>query len=588
MVGCPRSTVSRCRQATASLLTSATVPDLTFHEMAFLKQPRREPQQPVSRRRELEKKREDREREEISAFFLHKSLPDRYDTQGRKQPDISGLSSHDGKTGNRSSQSHDRRHIVDKDRLPPQTNDHATQVVDQGPLRTREESRASTYISWSSSHPSPCVRAQSLSETRGLSSTPVRVRDALARTGIFDSTGIQFAANFGHERPQPEVFTHNNVIGARPIPTTELPEQDAQQATVPPVRIVRYHDRGTMAGDEFMDLRSPEAHAKGAATQTEPDSARAKPWDTTVVQQTGNKVEARTAYEASVGLTDMTDLNKTDSHRTRPAETAVRQNGGSPRLEVGPARPQAPKRAIVERLEALAEDAKSQTSPAASSTTALMNHQPTRTAHDLGPLNADLGPAIPINDLQTTVPDANRFVTSPVYRAIQANLAPLDPSSSSHPTYPQLTPFRVLTLHNMPQTQYAPTAAHITHGKGELAYNPRPELKPVQGIVHGEAQSMQDYIAEIERHAWDGSEQGENHKTSPLREAHISRHSSRSDLNGNDGNDSAHFRSGTGSMCLPVDRADISYQDRGLDADWEEEEEQRFMSSFWSPNGYLR
>ncbi|ROW11402.1 hypothetical protein VMCG_01571 [Cytospora schulzeri] len=71
------------------------LPDLTFHEMAFLKQPRREPQKPISRSREKERRRSERELEEVSAFFLHKNLPESHDASGRKQTAISGLSSLD-------------------------------------------------------------------------------------------------------------------------------------------------------------------------------------------------------------------------------------------------------------------------------------------------------------------------------------------------------------------------------------------------------------------------------------------------------------------------------------------------------------
>ncbi|KAL2290640.1 hypothetical protein FJTKL_14675 [Diaporthe vaccinii] len=72
------------------------LPDLTFHEMHFLKRP--PPPKPVSRGRERAKKRGERELEEVSAFFLHKGLPEAAGTSGRDQPTLSGASSLDRAT----------------------------------------------------------------------------------------------------------------------------------------------------------------------------------------------------------------------------------------------------------------------------------------------------------------------------------------------------------------------------------------------------------------------------------------------------------------------------------------------------------
>lgn len=336
-----------------------------------------------------------------------------------------------------------------------------------------------------------------------------------------------------------------------------------------------------MAGGDATNLDNSKTHAKGTGTQTESATGRATPTDA--------NIKASAACEASNRPDDMSDTSKMHSHQERDRETELCQIDVSSRVKEAPERPRAPKWAVVERLEALAEDLDSQKPPTASTTTAHMNDQPAGTMWNgasHAPYTADLISTRPFNHLQRSLIDTSRYAPRHASTPIQTNVAPAEASTSYHLTYPKSVPIKVTMPNIVSPSQCVPTTNHSDLTMSEVAYEPRPRNMTVQVNVCGSQQIMQDYIAEIEREAWDAPEEDEFNRTSSLMEARIMQSSPL--LNRKDENDyeRAYPRSTVSSTSPPLGRAEVIHLDRVEIADWEQEDEQRFMSSFWRPNGY--
>ncbi|KAF3762499.1 hypothetical protein M406DRAFT_332878 [Cryphonectria parasitica EP155] len=109
------------------------VTDLAFHEMSFLKQPRQEARKSLSRNRESQRKRDDRQFEEISAFFAPKGPPERHDAQDRRQSVASALSSYDGRTGGNSTHTSGHQILKDWPNLVPTRDQYGPKLVGQQP-----------------------------------------------------------------------------------------------------------------------------------------------------------------------------------------------------------------------------------------------------------------------------------------------------------------------------------------------------------------------------------------------------------------------------------------------------------------------
>lgn len=211
--------------------------------MHFLKRP--PPQKPVPRGRERAKRRGERELEEVSAFFQHKGLPEASGTSGRDQPTVSGVSSLDRATRNSSAS------IID---APPHQPRSGEEYKHKSPDMDRESSKGATNWTWSSSYV-PLERGTAQASVArehvpAQSSTPSRSRDALERTGIFRNTGISCV-----ERPKKASRatsrSKNNSSNREPLAVVSDDIVNRQPDTSKKdVRIVRYQDRGVMASEE--------------------------------------------------------------------------------------------------------------------------------------------------------------------------------------------------------------------------------------------------------------------------------------------------------------------------------------------------
>ncbi|KAJ0121261.1 hypothetical protein J7T55_008424 [Diaporthe amygdali] len=315
--------------------------------MQFLKRPR--PPKPVPRDREGAKRRGEKQLEEVSAFFLQKSLPEGFGASGRKKPVVSCPSSLDGATADSSASNLEAPlHHFNLS----QKNEH--QPSDQ----VRDMSRGTTHYTWSSSYapldPGTARMSEVEVQKSVQSSTPPRIRDTLEKTAMSCSdrrpklmNGIMSRSkDVSDEKPQ-AVFADS--VKVRP----NAPRQE--------VRIVRYHDRGMMASEEA------EATAERRTRPTEtPRDAMQYPTQT----------PAR--FEASAGCAKSYEVSPEDEAFSRPYEAEDTQTAkGFHAADHGtrPKRPKSPKWTMVEQLEAAVENVESQKSqsglPRASSSLAV-------------------------------------------------------------------------------------------------------------------------------------------------------------------------------------------------------------------------
>lgn len=318
---------------------SAVVPDLTFHEMHFLKRP--PPPKPVPRGREREKRRGERELEEVSAFFLRKGLPEASAAPNRDQP-VHGASSLARATLDSSASS------IDMPPHPSRSDEgygHKSSHVD------RESSRGATNWTWSSSY-APLERgivqaSVAREHVTAQSSTPSRSRNALERTGIFQNTGISCV-----ERPKEMSSatsrSKNNSSNREPLAVVSADIVNRESDTSrQKVRIVRYHDRGVMAGEEAENTTG----YRHKATGTRQDA---------VEQPTGEIRAKITASANSVSCSRFAPGEKPVS--IPQGEGCVHTAAGFHAADHDPGldRPRAPKCTVVEQLQAAAENVNSQ------------------------------------------------------------------------------------------------------------------------------------------------------------------------------------------------------------------------------------
>ncbi|KAI1498873.1 hypothetical protein F5X99DRAFT_392068 [Biscogniauxia marginata] len=186
------------------------IPDLAFSDMQFLKHQKRESQpKPLSRSRLRERRRENREIEQVSSFFLPSkaerrpkgpAIPTREDD--RNAGDASKQHERDLIT-----HSHHRNLEVSSSRHSPITLYHGWSPSSydricplpthnfSGSERRQASSKATSYFTWSSSHQSP-RQLRHDTETGSYFSdstktvTPEPVKKALVATGVYKDTGI--------------------------------------------------------------------------------------------------------------------------------------------------------------------------------------------------------------------------------------------------------------------------------------------------------------------------------------------------------------------------------------------------------------
>lgn len=340
MAGHQKISVRSLSQECHTQTNSALVPDLTFHEMHFLKRP--PPQKPVPRGRERAKRRGERELEEVSAFFLHKDLPEASGIPGRDQPTVSGASSLD-RAARISSAS-----IIG---AAPHQSRSDEENGHEVPDMDRESSRGATNWTWSSSYvPLERGTAQASVAREHVptqSSTPSRSQDALERTGIFMNTGITHV-----DRPKKASKatsrSKNNSSNREPLAVASADILNRQQDTSSQnVRIVRYHDRGVMANEED----DTTAGWRQKVIETRQDA---------VEQPKGVTPAMITASASSVTCSRVASEDEAVTRPQGEGDVCIATAFDAADHETGLERPRSPKCTVVEQLEAAAQNVASQ------------------------------------------------------------------------------------------------------------------------------------------------------------------------------------------------------------------------------------
>lgn len=312
------------------------VPDLTFHEMHFLKRP--PPPKPVPRDRERAERRGERELEEVSAFFLHKGMPEASSGSGRDHPAISGASSLDRATRGSSAFGID---------APSRRSRPGDEYVHRSPDMDRESSRAATTWTWSSSCVAPkrqTTQARGAREhVHAKSSTPSPTQNALGRTRESENAGArsrQVLSATSHSKNisttrEPFAVVSSEIVNRQP----DMSRQN--------VRIVRYHDRGVMASEEAENAAG--CHQKGTGAQ--PDAVERPRRGTPAKSPAFKSIVKCSRFGPEDGR-----VNLTQGEGEVCVAGAVHTAGH----DSVPDRPRSPKCTMVEQLEVAVENGKFQ------------------------------------------------------------------------------------------------------------------------------------------------------------------------------------------------------------------------------------
>lgn len=589
--------------------------------MDFLKQPRTEPPKKPSRHRTGEKRRDERELEEISAFFLHKRPPERLDMHGRKQPNVSGLSSLED-AAFESSTNDGARHEMKPHRLSNsprdvsapslRSNEVPFKLQGRGSTNDRELSKGPSYFSWSASHASPDLASIPAQPTQNKStessSTPAGIREALAHTGVYGNTGIYHDINTIkhadglHSFPNDKSEIVRQLASNTPQPIVKKRVQDGS------VRIVRYQDRGTMATEDRVTSSTIESGdiIRGASIVAERGPG--------MPQYSTKGISTMAPAAVGDGSNEPPHANKEllTNKSCSISDTSRRENG----QESGPSRPKAPRLKLIERLEAEAESQASQYSRSHSATPREA-HGFRQNSHLPSSQNASLEVCRPT----PLAPTRSRGTAplpgeSPVYKTTPALTRPSTQHTGDGYTAPHYSPWRTSTGDQDAFT-YAPRAANgpinpavpntVQHVHNDHITAPSRAQRPVPLRVqqYSQQETMQDYIDKIEREVLERKEEEPpEHDFSPWSRPYLDNFGTENPPTGDVewGNEVSEYQTGAGSREL--DRgfrreqgnilqgvgalsADSRYPAVELENLDEDVEEQEFMSNFWRPNQYL-
>lgn len=308
--------------------------------MHFLKRP--PPPKPVPREREKAKRRGERELEEVSAFFLHKGMPEASSGSGRDHPAMSGPSSLDRATRGSSAFGID---------APPHHSGPGDEYVHRSPGMDRESSRGATTRTWSSSCAAPERQPTQASGAKehvpAKSSTPSPTQNALGRTTGSENADVRCV---GRSRQVLSATSRSKIISSTREPlamvSAEIVNRQPDMSTQN-VRIVRYHDRGVMASEEAENAAGCHHKVTGGRT------------DAVEPPQRGTPAKS----PASVSIVNYS--------RFGPEEGRVNLTQGEGEVRVAaavhaadhdsvPDRPRSPKCMMVEQLEAAVENGRFQ------------------------------------------------------------------------------------------------------------------------------------------------------------------------------------------------------------------------------------
>lgn len=533
--------------------------------MSFLKQPRSGHQTSVPHRRDAKKRRErsEKELEEISAFFLQKDVSGKFDVQGSKRPRSSGLSRLGEGTGHSAAYESGRHESWSPSKIEGGMDDHLTGYNEEHDLQ-RDWSKANTYVTWSPSHLSPSRSQRPHPTELQRSSTPATIRDALVRSGVFDNTGIlhETPAVRGNKQLQPEdpLFVCSNTAEQLSAPA---PQPQA-------IRIVRYHDRGIMASD---DASLQDAHSR----DTEHTSTRNVHEDelsTTNPKSTAIQTDVARNAESSAEPTATSSGNNNPSDLVGIEKLGNQQGDGDDTI-AGPSRPVAPKSTLVSKLEAI--------------TDGLVRddfRQPAVAAMHVIEHRVNIIDETSFQ--QSSVPTSDQALSSrPTIlqermRQAQYSLPVL--AAQSYPSGSSQSPLIGVPASSIVSEYSATAAAHDERFSYPIAKENSTSVDSVSTRAHPALQTMHDYIVQLEQEVRDRPQEIEcNERHDDLEEIDAEEPHA-AFLGGAD----EHIQPFIDPIDRDYDRApcNASHHAWGNVATLEEDDEQRFLSSFWKPNRY--
>lgn len=331
--------------------------------MDYLRKPRRESQKPQSHKCEADKKRADREREEVSAFFLQPNAPSNIDLREKSKPTTAWFPSADGAPVDTSSHVSGRRRHSSYAAVAAEQDRYPAVAHEREPNEKSEEGRTTTYLSWT---PTPS-RASSKTRTRltrkppkdqnsSRSQTPARVREALAETGIFHNTGIRrMATNCEDDkiwsRPEQVVPQQRERSPHHPVSWTHQERRDE------PIRIVRYQDRGTMVNQDDTRYSSPDKRKIEVHIRTCAATGRERTQKASEVPKS-TSVGSRAAVASGLQTQPLCQIEdpRTFLGSSQVFENPTATDDNDAEREAQPERAVPPNLSIVERLEAAASN----------------------------------------------------------------------------------------------------------------------------------------------------------------------------------------------------------------------------------------
>ncbi|KAI0889835.1 uncharacterized protein GGS22DRAFT_177007 [Annulohypoxylon maeteangense] len=239
------------------------ISDLAFSQMQFMKHQKRNPQpKPLSKSRLREKRREGREIEEVSSFFLpHGTDRNTRAPRGHDPSSDNGHQSIEHQAGRLPSihfQELSKPSPSDHRQYPntihiSQPHDETAETLSLNPYRYIEDGKDSgkstEYFTWSTSHHSPRVNGRANSSSPDVSgsvwtTTPEPVRKDLIATGIYRDTGIPLyddrLAEQNVERRETDAGM-SDVQRIEPEDNTRSPRHEFNES-----QKVKYRDRAIM------------------------------------------------------------------------------------------------------------------------------------------------------------------------------------------------------------------------------------------------------------------------------------------------------------------------------------------------------
>lgn len=329
-------------------LTRAIVTDLTFHNMSFLKEPRHVSIGTVARNRQSKDKRSDREHKEVSAFFSQERLPhhdmqsaphlkQRVKIDAEFSPQQFPVRQNEFHLGSREDQL-SSNHLQESLSTSRQTDHTSSPHQNTSKRQPSFESRMRSLYNEIDAQKSPEMR----------SPTPADIREALAQSGVFDSTGI--SCRTVHLDTTAIGGSHTSGLVPEPLNTQGNRTCTNSKSPKHPVQIVRYHDRGTMV-DEGSSCPKTQLDSIQKAAQSCPSNNSGNNFKCITNGAPTSFTESRGEKDAAIS--DIVEFTEQAASKSTQSNT-VEDDGdkGSSGALYAPERPRSPKVALILGLEA--------------------------------------------------------------------------------------------------------------------------------------------------------------------------------------------------------------------------------------------